>query len=78
MAVYIPQNIKVKQETITYTTGQDSSKTMTVIVPAAVTDGDIVYCGVSERDITAENLGGKTAKPTRHHDINDSVILAVI
>ena len=78
MAVYIPQNIKVKQETITYTTGQDSSKTMTVIVPAAVTDGDIVYCGVSERDITAENLVGKTAKPTRHHDINDSVILAVI
>ena len=51
---------------------------MTVIVPAAVTDGDIVYCGVSERDITAENLGGKTAKPTRPHDINDSVILAVI
>ena len=78
VAVYIPQNIKVKQEIITYTTGQDSSKTMTVIVPAAVTDGDIVYCGVSERDITAENLGGKTAKPTRHHDINDSVILAVI
>lgn len=78
VAVCIPQNIKVKQETITYTTGQDSSKTMTVIVPAAVTDGDIVYCGVSERDITAENLGGKTAKPTRHHDINDSVILAVI
>ena len=31
-----------------------------------------------EDDITAENLGGKTAKPTRHHDINDSVILAVI
>ena len=78
VAVYIPQNIKVKQETITYRTGQDSSKTITVIVPDAVTGGDIVYCGVSERDITAENLSGKIATPTRHHDINDSVILAVL
>lgn len=78
VAVYIPQNIKVKQEAITYRTGQDSSKTITVIVPDTITGGDIVYCGVSERDITAENLSGKIAKPTRHHDINDSVILAVL
>lgn len=78
VAVYIPQNIKVKQETITYRTGQDSSKAITVIAPDTITSGDIVYCGVSERDITAENLSGKIAKPTRHHDINDSVILAVL
>lgn len=78
VAAYIPQNIKVKQETITYMKSQDSSESKTIIVPDIVTCGDIVYCGVSERDVTTENLGGKIAKPTRHHDINDSVILAVI
>ena len=78
VAVYIPQNIKVKQETITYMTGADSSETKTVIVPDSVTVGDVVYCGVSERYITTENLNGKIAKPTRNHDINDSIILAVI
>ncbi len=78
VAVYIPRNIKVKQETITYMTGLNSSHTKTIIVPDIVAAGDVVYCGVSERDITTENLNGKIAKPTRHHDINDSVILAVI
>lgn len=78
VAVYIPRNVKAKQETITYMTGPDSSKTITVIVPDTVIADDVVYCGVSERDITAENLNGKIAKPTRHHDINDSVILAVL
>ena len=77
VAVYIPQNVKFKRETITYMKSQYDAATETVIVPDTVACGDIVYCGVSERDITAENLSGKIAKPTRHHDINDSVILAV-
>lgn len=78
VAVYIPQNIKVKQETLTYMVSTYTSATKTIIVPDSIVAGDIVYCGVSERDITTENLSGKIAKPTRHHDINDSVILAVL
>ena len=78
VAVYIPQNIKAKQETITYMKSQYSTESKTILVPDTVACGDIVYCGVSERDINAENLSGKISKPTRHHDINDSVILAVM
>lgn len=77
VAVYIPQNVKFKQETITYMKSQYDSETKTIIVPDAVDCGDIVFCGVSERDITRENLSGKIAEPTRRHDMNDSVILAV-
>lgn len=78
VAAYIPQNVKTKQETISYMKSQYESETKTIIVPDVIDAGDIVYCGVSERDITAENLGGKISEPTRHHDINDSVILAVL
>lgn len=77
IAAHIPRNIKVKEEAITYRISDYNSKTTTVIVPDKLAVGDIVYCGVSERDISGENLGGKIAEPTRHHDINDSVILAV-
>lgn len=86
VAAYIPQNIKFKQENITYITSVSGGgstpvtcekETKTVITPDTVEVGDIVFCGVSERDITEENLGGKIIEPTRHHDINDSVILAV-
>ncbi|MDO5397069.1 MAG: hypothetical protein Q4G33_03985 [bacterium] len=77
IAAHIPRNIKTKCENITYRISEYDSQTTTVIVPDELVIGDIVYCGVSERDISAENLGGKIAEPTRHHDINDSVILAV-
>lgn len=74
----IPQNIKVKRKDITYRVSDNTSETTTVIVPDELVVGDIVFCGVSERDITSENIMGKTIEPTRHHDINDSVVLAVL
>ena len=74
----IPQNIKVKRKDITYRVSDNTSETTTVIVPDELVVGDIVFCGVSERDITSENIIGKTIEPTRHHDINDSVVLAVL
>lgn len=78
VTAYIPQNIKFKQETLTYMKSQYDSETITIIVPDTLVCGDIVFCGVSERDITRENLSGKIAEPTRRHDINDDVILVVM
>ncbi len=74
----IPQNIKVKRKDITYRVSDNTSETTTVIVPDELVVGDIVFCGVSERDITSENIMGKTIEPTRHHDINDAVVLVVL
>lgn len=87
ISAYIPKNIKHKETQITYLTNVSYSEsggintakeTATIIVPDSIVVGDIVFCGVSERDISSENLSGNIAKPTRHHDINDSVILAVL
>lgn len=74
----IPQNIKVKRKDIMYRVSDNTSETTTVIVPDELVVGDIVFCGVSERDITSENIMGKTIEPTRHHDINDAVVLVVL
>lgn len=74
----IPQNIKVKRKDIMCRVSDNTSETTTVIVPDELVVGDIVFCGVSERDITSENIMGKTIEPTRHHDINDAVVLAVL
>lgn len=75
---YIPENVKVKETSITYRVGSSGSKTTTVIVPDNIVVGDIVYCGVAERDISSATLTGKITEPTRHHDMSDSVILAVL
>lgn len=77
IAARIPRNIKLKEQDITYRVSDYSSQTTTVIVPDKLVVGDIVYCGIADRDISEENLSGKIIEPTRHHDINDSVILAV-
>jgi len=78
VSALIPQNVKVKHEDITYRFSENTSETTTVIVPDELVVGDIVFCGVSERDITSENITGKIIEPTRHHDINDAVVLAVL
>lgn len=78
VSAVIPQNIKHTTQTITYMTSLDNSKTVTVLVPAELRPGDIVYCGVCDRDITDAKKGNISRPSIRHHDMNDGVILAVL
>lgn len=86
VTAYIPAHIKREVKTIKYLTsvaGSSSSVTSEsesaeVLIDADLAAGDIVYCGVCERDFTAEQLNGDIVEPTRHHDANDAVILAVL
>lgn len=74
----IPPNIKFKTEEITYLVSETSSRTKTVVVPASLAVGDIVYVGVCDRDITYAKKGVISEATHRHHDINDGVILRVL
>ena len=74
----IPPNIKFKTEQITYLESETSHKTKTIVVPANLAVGDIVYVGVCERDITYAKNGVIREATPRHHDINDGVILRVL
>ena len=78
VSAIFPQNVKTRRKKITYRISDYETETITVIVPAELEVGDIVYCGIAERDITSETMSGKIIEPTRHHDINDTVILAVL
>ena len=86
VTAYVPAHIKREVKTITYLTsvaGSESSVTSEsesadVLVDADLEAGDIVYCGVCERDFTAEQLNGDIVEPTRRHDANDAIILAVL
>lgn len=74
----IPNNIKCKEKTITYMVSNVSSETTTVLVPDTLSIGDIVYVGVCDRDITNAKNGKIGEVTTRHHNINDGVILRVV
>lgn len=74
----IPRNIKYSTSTITYKTANDTTKSMTVLVPADLAIGDIVYVGVCDRDITYAKNGKIGEATNRHHNINDSVIIRVM
>lgn len=74
----IPSNIKFATKQITYRISDTRTETQTVVVPANLAVGDIVFVGVCDRDITfAKNGIIKEATP-RHHNINDGVILRVL
>lgn len=74
---YVPQNVKYEVRKIKYRITSDDYETAEVLVPAPLEENDIVYCGVCERDISAA-ISGQSENPTRHHNINDSVILKVL
>lgn len=74
----IPQNIKFKEETITYMTSDTATAQTTVLTPQNLAVGDIVYVGVCDRDITNAVKGIISEATPRHHDINDGVILRVL
>ena len=76
--VIVPPNVKYAAQAITYRVGADSSNTTTVLVPAELKPGDIVYVGICERDITNAYAGSTELPTQRHHDINDGVILKVL
>lgn len=86
VTAYVPAHVKREVRMITYLTSvagtassvTSESESADVLVDAELTAGDIVYCGVCERDFTAEQLNGDITEPTRHHDANDAIILAVL
>ncbi len=75
---------KVKTKTITYIKDVDFDKkevttdtaTITEVVP--ISAGDIVYCGVCERDITEAKNGINSTPAIGHHSMSDSVIIGVL
>ena len=75
---FIPQNIKYKEETITYMISNTQTKTKTVLTPDNLAVGDIVFVGICDRDITHAKKGIIGEATERHHDINDGVILRVL
>lgn len=77
VSAFIPSNVKYAVKNITYRVS-DTSETTAVLVPEELQEGDIVYCGVCERDISSAVTGVMADLPTRHHDMNDSVILKVL
>ena len=78
VSVMIPKNVKYKAETITYFTGSNTTNTKEVLTPDSVLVGDIVFCGVCERDITNARNGIETLASSRRHNVNDGVILRVL
>lgn len=78
VSVIVPPNVKYEAKAITYRVGADSTNTTTVLVPAELEPGDIVYVGICERDITNAYIGSTELPTRRHHDINDGVILKVL
>ena len=74
---YVPQNVKYEVKRIKYRITSNDYETTEVMVPSPLAENDIVYCGVCERDISAA-VKGQSEIPTRHHNINDSVILRVL
>ena len=74
----IPQGIKYKEETITYMVSEYSTETKTVLIPDKLAVGDIVYVGVCDRDISHAKNGIIGEATSRHHNINDGVILQVV
>jgi hypothetical protein len=51
------------------------SRTHLILIPISV--GDLVYCVVADRDITNNSNGTSGTPTTRHHDISDSVCIAL-
>ena len=74
----VPPYVKLKTETITYRTSGDMIESKTVLVPQDLEKGDIVFCGVCERDISNAKNGIISQPAKRHHNMNDSVILCVL
>lgn len=82
----VPPNVKYVTKDITYITSVTYSSdsvsttddTVTVLVPEALTAGDIVLCVVCERDITYAVKGTLHEPSNRRHDMNDSVIIKVL
>lgn len=74
----IPPNIKYKTDQITYQTSNSHTETKTILVPDKLCINDLVYVGVCERDITYTKKGDEGQPTSRHHDINDAVILCVM
>lgn len=78
ISAVIPQNIKVREQTITYMANSQDTGTLTVLVPDELAVDDIVIVGVCDRDISNAKRGVISEATNRHHDINDSVILRVL
>lgn len=74
----IPPNIKYRADKITYRISDDRSETTTVLVPDSLAVGDTVYVGVCDRDISFAKKGIIGKATSRHHNINDGVILRVV
>ena len=71
----IPQDIKYKEKTITYMKSLVDTETETILIPDKLAVGDVVFVGISDRDITYAKKGLSKTATNRHHDINDGVIL---
>lgn len=78
VSAYVPTDIKFKHRELTYMISEDKTDTIYVVVPAELEVGDIVYVGVCDRDISNALNGVISEATSRHHDINDGVILRVL
>ncbi len=78
VSAYVPEGVKTATEEITYLNGDGVWDSIEVVIPAELAVGDVVFCGVSERDISPEQIAGQIVTPTRRHDANDAVVLAVL
>lgn len=78
VCAFVPSNIKYTVKNITYRVSETKTETTEVLVPDDLKSGDLVYCGVCERDISSAVKGELAELPVRHHNMNDSVIIKVL
>lgn len=78
VSVFVPSNVKSIVKSITYKVSETKTETTEVLVPDDLKVGDLVYCGVCERDISSAVKGEMAELPIRHHNMNDSVIIRVL
>lgn len=78
VSAFVPSNVKYIVKSITYKISETKTETTEILVPDDLKVGDIVYCGVCERDISSAVKGKMAELPVRHHNMNDSVIIRVL
>lgn len=77
-------SVSIKKETdeetgnITDVTLNQTKGTETVLIPDAISIGDIVICVCCDRDITDARKGKNSLPPAGNHSLSDSVIVGVL
>ena len=73
---------KLRRKTLTYVSdapGLSQSKSNTdILVPTAISAGDVVLCVCCERDITEAKKGNNTVPALGRHSMSNSVIVGIL